>query len=75
MTRRITASHPDYPAIDRHQRMLCIMVNAGCHFNTRGLTLEMPAPEYAALGADIVHGLDAMLEGGAFRDWWESKGE
>jgi hypothetical protein len=72
MTRRITASHPDFPEIDRHNRMLCLLVNAHCHPHTAGVLDDMmPIPERLALYSDITDGLDELLDGGAFRDFAE----
>ena len=62
---RIMPSDPRWAEIDRHQRMLCLLHNAQCHHNLRGLTGgTFPALhqiEAAALVVDIESGLTALL--------------
>jgi hypothetical protein len=71
MTRRITASHPDFPEIDRHNRMLCWLLNLHLHPDVEEVTNDIPRVEHVVLRTDIVNGLDELLEGGAFRDFAE----
>lgn len=65
---RIKASLPDgtpnpaYLEIDRHQRMLCLLINSHVHSNTVGMFDELPLPERVVLYSDIINGMFALFD-------------
>ena len=68
MTRYITASHPDYPEIDRLTRLLALATNAHMHPE-----IDMPEAERLAWIEAMRERLGELLDGGVWADFINGK--
>lgn len=68
MTRYLTASHPDYPEIDRLTRLIALATNAHMHPE-----IDMPEAERLAWIEAMRERLGELLDGGVWADFINGK--
>lgn len=69
--RKMLASHPDFPEINRAQESLAALTNPACHFNLNGMVEsdELPTLDRNCAISSVTTTLESLLDGGLFRDF------